>query len=65
MYYILYNTHEKLVVDGLDDDLLGRVLRHVESELEHLVVTLVLDERAVEAIQPGVAVVLGAQRAVV
>ena len=50
MYYILYNTHEKLVVDGLDDDLLGRVLRHVESELEHLVVTLVLDERAVEAV---------------
>lgn len=57
-------THKKLVVDSLDNDLLGRVLRHVESELERLVVTLILDQGAVESVQPGVGVVLRAERAV-
>lgn len=52
-------THEKLVVHGLDDDLLGGVLRNVESQLEALVVALVLDQRTVQAVQPVGVVVLG------
>lgn len=57
-------THQKFVVHGLDNDLLGRVLRHVEPELQHLVVAFVLDERAVESVQPG-RVMLRAQRTAV
>ena len=43
-------THKKLVVNGFDDDLLGCILRHVESELEALVVALVLDKWAVKSV---------------
>lgn len=54
-------AHQQLVVHGLHDDLLGRVLRDVEAQLQHLAVTLVLDEGAVETVQPGVSVMLRAQ----
>lgn len=57
-------THQQLVVHSLDDDFLGRVLRNVEAQLQHLAVTLVLDEGTVEAVQPGM-VVLRTQRAAV
>lgn len=47
-------THQEFVIHSFDNDLLGRVLRNVEAQLQHLVVTLVLDEGTVEAIQPSV-----------
>lgn len=46
-------TYQQLVVHSLDDDFLGCVLRNVEAQLQHLAVTLVLDEGTVEAVQPG------------
>lgn len=57
-------SHQEFVVHGLDDDFLGGVLRHVESQFQHFVVTLVLNQRTVESVQPGARVVLRAQRAV-
>lgn len=45
-------THQELVVDCLHDDLLGLVLADVEPELQHLVVSAVLDEGGVETVQP-------------
>lgn len=56
-------THQELVVDGLDDDLLGRVLRHVEAQLELLVAAVLLDERAVQAVEPGVGAASAARAA--
>jgi hypothetical protein len=61
---LMLGVDKKLVVNGLNNDLLRCVLRDVESELEHLVVTFILDQGAVEPIEPGVGVVLRAQRAV-
>lgn len=53
-------THQEFVVDGLDDDLLGRVLRHVEPQLELLVTAVLLDERAVQAVEPCAGAAAGA-----
>ena len=58
---LVLGVDKKLVVNSLDNDLLGRVLRDIESELEHLVVSLILDQGAVESIQPSVGVVLRAE----
>lgn len=57
-------THQQLVVHGLHNDFLRRVLGDIESELQHFAVTFVLDERAVQAIEPG-RIMLGAQRTAV
>lgn len=46
-------THQEFVIHSFDNDLLGRVLRNVKAQLEHLAVTLILDEGTVEAIQPS------------
>lgn len=46
-------THQEFVIHSFDNDLLGRVLRHIEAQLQLLAVTLVLDEGTVEAIQPS------------
>lgn len=47
---------QEFVIHSFDNDLLGRVLRHIEAQLQHLVVTLILDEGTVEAIQPSMIV---------
>ena len=45
-------SYQELVVDGLDDYLLGRVLGHVKAQLEFLFLSVLLDERRVQAGQP-------------
>lgn len=57
-------AYQQLVVHSLDDDFFGRVLRNVEAQLQHLVVTLVLNEGTVEAVQPGM-IMLRTQRTAV
>lgn len=47
------STHQELVIHSFDDNLFGRVLRNIEAQLQHLAVTLVLDEGTVETIQPS------------
>lgn len=42
---LVLGVHQQLLVDRLHHDLLGRVLAHVEAQLQHLAVALVLDQR--------------------
>lgn len=48
------STYQELIVDRLDDNLLRLVLADVEPELELLAVTLFLNQRRIEAIEPCV-----------
>jgi hypothetical protein len=42
-----FTTYHQFVIDSFHDNLLGRVLADVESELENFVVAILLDERRV------------------
>jgi len=51
-FLLVLGVNLKTIVDGLNDDLLRRVLSHVEAQLQHFAVAGVVDERRVEAVQP-------------
>lgn len=42
---LVLGVHQQLLVHGLHDDLLGCVLADIEAQLQHLAVSLVLDQR--------------------
>lgn len=44
---LMFRMDQQLVIHGLDNDLLRRVLGDVESKLEHFAIAFVLDEGAV------------------
>ena len=52
---LVFGVHQQLVVHSLHHDLLRGVLTHVEPQLQLLAagVVLVLDERRLEALEPG------------
>lgn len=41
---LVLGVHQQFLVHSLHDDLLGRILAHVEAQLEYLAVSLVLDQ---------------------
>ena len=61
--FLVFRVDQQFIVHGLDNNFLWGVLRDVESELQHFTVAFILDQRAVQTVQPG-RVVLRAQRTV-
>lgn len=63
---LVLGVHQQLLVNGLDDNLLGCVLAHVETQLQHLAVALVLDQRRANVLHVvGTGTLLGQGCAVV